>query len=266
MSPDAPILVGAGDIGDCATDGAAQTAALLDSIPGTVFTVGDNAQGTGDASEFANCYDPSWGRHKARTRPVPGNHDYNVPGASAYFDYFGATAGPYGQGYYSARLPAGWLYVGLNSEIATGSESAQHEWLRQTLKAEPATCIVAAWHQPFVSSGPSRGTPRMRALWKLLQDSGADIVLAGHDHFYERLQPVNADEQVDPTLGIRSFIVGTGGGRLMEARNLSPASAARARMWGVLKIFMFAASYSWEFVGVDGTVFDRGNGSCHKPG
>jgi hypothetical protein len=267
-SDSAPILVGAGDIGDCESEGAEKTAELLDQIPGLVFTAGDNGQGTGSAEELARCYDPHWGRHKGRTLPVPGNHDYNVPGASDYFNYFGERAGPAGQGYFARRIGADWLFVSLNSEIPVGPGSPQQQWLRDTLRRERARCIVAAWHQPFVSSGPSRGTPRMGDLWRVLQEHGADIVLQGHDHFYERFVPVTADEQIDAVNGIRSFIVGTGGGRLIGILAKHPASAARARTWGVLKIYLQPTGYEWEFLSAGGGVLDRGRDGCrvdYKP-
>ena len=264
-SADTPILVGAGDIGECESAGASQTAALLDTIGGMVFTTGDNGQSDGSFEEYQNCYDPAWGKQKARTLPVPGNHDYTTPGAPDYFRYFGARAGPPGLGYYSTRVGAGWLFVGLNSEIDVGPNSAQVQWLRQTLRVEQARCIAAAWHQPFVSSGPSRGTPRMQHLWRILQEFGADIVLQGHDHFYERFAPVNADEQVDHANGIRSFLVGTGGARLMNVVARHPASVARARIWGVLKVFLFSDRYEWEFLSVGGTVMDRGRDNCVGP-
>src|SRR4051812_4354706 len=132
-----PVFVGAGDIAACDSDGAAATARLLDQIEGTVFTLGDNAYNSGTAEEFRDCYDPTWGRHKARTRPSPGNHDYVTPGAASYYDYFGESAGPERRGYYSFELGA-WHIISLNSEINAGPESAQAQWLVADLAAHPA--------------------------------------------------------------------------------------------------------------------------------
>ena len=97
------VLVAAGDI---ASNNFSQnaTAALLTQVvaanPATVVAaLGDLAYDNGSAADFADRYEPTWGRHKGRTRPSPGNHDYVTRGASAYFDYFGAAAGPRGEGY-----------------------------------------------------------------------------------------------------------------------------------------------------------------------
>src|SRR5436309_1180013 len=101
-----PVLVGAGDIADCTTDTDSATATLLDAIDGTVFAAGDNAYFFGSAADYTNCYEPTWGRHKARTRPAPGNHEYLSPAAAPYFAYFGLHAGPAGRGYYSYNMGA----------------------------------------------------------------------------------------------------------------------------------------------------------------
>ena len=143
------VFVGAGDIATCGSNNDAATATLLDNIPGTVFTIGDNSYPSGTSSEFTNCYEPTWGRHKARTRPVPGNHDYDTPGGSGYFGYFGAAAGTPGQGYYSYDLGQ-WHIITLNSEIARTPSSPQMQWLRADLAAHTNLCTLALWHEPFV--------------------------------------------------------------------------------------------------------------------
>src|SRR5262245_62097837 len=126
------ILVGAGDIADCSTTGSQLTSRLLDGIPGTVFTAGDNAYPVASEANYRECYDPTWGRHKARTRPVPGNHEYETAGAAPYFDYFGLNAGPQGLGYYSYTVGT-WRVLALNREIDVGTGSAQVAWLRSEL-------------------------------------------------------------------------------------------------------------------------------------
>ncbi|MDQ2995544.1 MAG: hypothetical protein M3R61_00590 [Chloroflexota bacterium] len=147
-----PVLVGAGDIADCASSGDQATANLLDSIAGTVFTAGDNAYPSGAASDFSNCQAPTWGRHKARTFPAPGNHEYITSGASGYFGYYGASAGPSGRGYYSYDVGA-WHIISLNSEIGGSAMSAQIQWLKDDLAAHPAACTLSYWHRPVFSSG-----------------------------------------------------------------------------------------------------------------
>ncbi|MBI2185603.1 MAG: metallophosphoesterase [Acidobacteria bacterium] len=253
------VLVGAGDIGDCTTGGADQTAALL-ALGDIVFTAGDNAYPRGSVDDFRRCYDPSWGPFRARTRPSPGNHDYETAGASAYFSYFGANAGPSGLGYYS--FPVGdWTVLSLNSNIAVGAGSAQAEWVRRELERIRPRCLAAIWHHAFVSSGAG-ADPRMRDLWRILQAFGAELVIAAHDHFYERLAPVDASGNPSST-GIRPFIVGTGGAPLTVPIARHPASEVQASRWGVLRLILRSDSYQWAFVPVSGgAVVDTGTGPC----
>ncbi len=257
------VLVGAGDIAVCGSQATEATASLLDDVPGTVFTAGDNAYPSGTAGDFRQCYGPTWGRHRSRTRPTPGNHEYETAGASAYFDYFGPNAGPYGLGYYS--FSAGdWLVLSLNSNIDASAISSQAEWLRSTLEASTTRCVAAIWHHPLFSSGTNGGDPRMREMWRILQQFGAEIVISGHDHQYERFALLDADGRPDPN-GIRSFVVGTGGATLTGLRALRPGSEARGDAWGVLKLTLRADSYDWAFLPIPGSpaFSDAGAGVCH---
>jgi len=264
------VLVGAGDIANCdisGGSGAVATARLLDRIPGTVFTVGDHAYPSGTAKQFQDCYDPSWGRHKARTRPSPGNHDYRTANAKAYFDYFGASAGPERRGYYSYSLGA-WHIVSLNSFIAADRRSPQIEWLRKDLSENRTSCTLAYWHTPVFSSGPhgseARTTAHMLDVWRVLYEFGADVVINGHDHVYERFAPQDPKGKPDPKKGIREFIVGTGGAGLYNLRQIRPNSEARgARAYGVLKLTLGAIDYTWEFVtGAGEPIQDSGTSLC----
>ena len=205
------VLVGAGDIASCGSSGDEATAALLDGIAGTVFTTGDNVYESGTASEFANCYGPSWGRHRARTRPVPGNHDWNTANAQGYRDYFGFGPGPL---WYSYNL-GNWHVVVLDSNCGNvggcGAGSAQHTWLVNDLAADTRACTVALWHHPRFSSGGEHGSSNATAaFWTALYADGAEVILNGHDHDYERFAPQNPSAVADPN-GIREFVVGTGG-------------------------------------------------------
>ncbi len=229
----------------------------------TVFTLGDNAYESGTAKQFRDCYNPTWGRHKARTRPSPGNHDYVTPGAAAYYDYFGESAGPDRHGYYSFELGA-WHIVSLNSEIDAGPESAQAQWLAADLAAHPAACTLAYWHKPIFSSGSVHGNDRhMRPIWNILVHAGADVVLNGHDHIYERFAPQTVDGVADPQ-GMREFIVGVGGAEPYGIGEIQPNSEVRAKgLFGVLKLTLHAASYDWEFVPAKAGAFsDAGNAGC----
>ncbi len=263
--PGSEVFVGAGDIASCSSSGDEATATVLDNIAGTVFTLGDNAYESGTATEFANCYDPSWGRHKTRTRPSPGNHDYVTSGASAYYAYFGANAGSPSTGYYSYDL-GDWHIIALNSNIARTTGSTQEQWLRADLAANTKSCTLAYWHHPRFSSGLEHGDDvSMQPLWQALYDANADVILSGHDHDYERFAPQTPAGVADPARGIREFIVGTGGRSHYSLGTLKANSEIfDATTYGVLKLTLAAGSYNWQFVPVAGGAFtDSGSGSCH---
>jgi hypothetical protein len=266
-----PVLVGAGDIASCDDlAGAEATAKLIDKIPGTVFAAGDLAYPDGSDEQFAKCYGPTWGRFKQRTRPAPGNHEYHKSGGSGYTRYFGAAAGDPGKAYYSYELGA-WHVVVLNSECAEvgGCEanSPQAQWLARDLAEHRATCTLAYFHKPLFSSGGKHGNAvEMKPLWDVLYHAGADVVINGHDHDYERFAPQDPEGRVDEAHGIREFVVGTGGKnshRTMGAAK--PNSAARNDdTFGVLKLTLHASGYDWEFVPEAGKTFrDVGSGACH---
>lgn len=255
------VLVGAGDIALCGP-AADATARLLDTIVGSVFTAGDNTYPTGSADNFTKCYEPTWGRHKARTFPSPGNHEYEVSGAGPYFSYFGPAAGPPGLGYYSYDLGS-WHVLSLNSNISGQPGSPQYEWIRSDLALRARPCTLAYWHHPVFSSGPNGNLPVMREIWRLLDQAEVDVVIVGHDHDYERFAPQDADGRPNPR-GIREFVVGTGGGPLYQQTVVKPNSEVRdSHTWGVLKLTLRANAYDWEFVPVDGQPFrDSGSSEC----
>jgi hypothetical protein len=261
------VLVGAGDIAACRSSGDEATAALLDAIDGTVFTLGDNVYDSGTGRELADCYAPTWGRHKARTRPAPGNHDYGTASASGYFGYFGAAAGDPSTGYYSYDLGA-WHIIVINSncEPVGGCQpgSPQEAWLRADLAAHPVDCTLAYWHHPRFSSGPHGGADELRAIWQALYEHGADVVLAGHDHDYERFAPQDPDGNSDPQRGMRQFVVGTGGRSHYRFGHIQPNSEVRnSDTFGVLKLTLSSADYAWEFIPEAGKMFtDAGSAEC----
>jgi hypothetical protein len=263
-----PVLVGAGDIASCASSGDEATAKLLDGISGTVFAAGDTVYEDGTAEEFANCYDPSWGRHKARTYPIPGNHEYHTANATGYFGYFGAAAGDPARGYYSYDLGQ-WHIVALNSVCAQvgGCEatSPMVTWLKQDLAANPRACTLAYVHHPLFSSGPHGNQTFMRPTWDALYAADADVVISGNDHDYERFAPQNPSGAADQARGIREFVVGTGGNSLYSFTTVRPNSEVRySGGYGVLKLTLHPSSYDWQFVSEAGKSFaDSGSGQCH---
>lgn len=265
-----PVLIAAGDISNCNRTEDEATAQLLDNIPGTLVTLGDNAYPDGTLTQFNDCYGPSWGRHKARTRPAPGNHDYHTPGAAGYYSYFGAAASPLDsnctsncKGYYSYDLGA-WHIIALNSEINLAAGSAQELWLRADLASHQNVCTLAYWHKPRFSSGLHGNNSGVQPLWQALYDYGADVVLNGHDHAYERFAPQNPNGQADLAQGIRQFVVGTGGAGLYTFPIIRPNSEVRNnKSWGVLKITLHPTSYNWEFTPIAGQSFtDVGSAYC----
>ena len=282
--PPAPIVFsGAGDMVKCAKPSKSKkkkpkvnadllTAALLDTMPGKIFTIGDNVYESGSAAEFANCYDPSWGRFKARTYPTIGNHEYELGNADGYFGYFGAAAGPRDKGYYSFDLGPSWHVIVLNSNtsfVPAKAGSAQEAWLRADLAANTRPCTIALWHHPrFYSNSSSRGGTRgsMKPLWDDLYAANAEIVLNGHSHFYERFAPMDPDGQPDAARGIREFIVGTGGKSISVMSRRRPNSEAfNGAVYGVLRLTLDVDAYHWRFVPVPGakTYADSGTTRCH---
>ena len=261
------VMVGAGDIAHCSTSTDEATAKLLDGISGTVFTLGDNAYNSGTSAEFKNCYDPTWGRHKARTKPSVGNHEYLTSGASGYFGYFGLAAGDPKKGYYSYDR-GDWHVIVLNSncsKVACAAGSTQEKWLRANLANHPNKCTLAYFHAPLYSSGEHGNSTYVRPFWKALYQANADVVLSGHDHSYERFAPQNPYGTFDSARGIREFVVGTGGTYLRPFGTIKPNSVSRnATAHGVLKLTLNTGGFAWKFVPVAGKNFtDSGSASCH---
>ena len=275
--PADPILVGAGDIARCGRQEGEQTAQLLDQVVAggvetVVFTAGDNAYESGTFQEYEQCYGPSWGRHKDRTRPVLGNHEYELGSADGYFEYYGAIAGDPEEGYNSYDLGA-WHIIVLNSSdhcraVSCDADSSQLQWLLADLAEHSNFCMLAMWHAPLFTTGLEGGSARyIRPFWEVLYDNGADVIVNGHEHSYERFAPQTPDGIQEPIYGIRQFVVGTGGDSLNAFAN-SPAPNSEVRndaTHGVLRLTLHPATYDWEFIPIAGQEFrDAGSGECHK--
>jgi 3',5'-cyclic AMP phosphodiesterase CpdA len=259
------VFAGAGDIAVCGSDAAERTAQLLDRLPGFVFSLGDNVYPHSTVDLLLKCYEPTWGRHRARTFASPGNHDWEVQAGTPYFGYFGAAAGPAGLGYHSFTI-GGWHVLSLNSNIAADAASPQYRWAKQDAAANPGACTLAMWHHPVFNSGSYGNDSRMKDVWRMLDATGVDLVITGHEHSYERFAPQDADGRPDP-LGIRQFVVGTGGADRRPFVMIQPNSEARSSdTWGVLKLVLRASSYEWEFLPVEGAAFrDAGSSDCVRP-
>ena len=268
-------LVGAGDIAWCGNLlGAEATARLIEAIPGTVFAAGDLVYNNGTFEEFQNCYQATWGKFKDRTMPAPGNHEYDGFGASSYFRYWGKRAGDPTKGYYSYDL-GGWHIVVLNTNCSIkvlggcAKDSPQEAWLREDLAKHADACIIAYGHHSLFSSGilPSHAIhPELRAFWQDLYEAHADLILAGHEHSYERFAPQTPEGELDEVNGIRQFVVGTGGRSHTPLGFAAQNSEVRnADTFGVLKLTLTYKSYRWEFIPQPGMGFtDSGEGTCHN--
>lgn len=282
-----PVIAAAGDIGCDPTDpgynGGNGTAdrcrqrATSDLLVGAglaaVLPLGDIQYVSPTAARIKAVYDPTWGRVKSISRPVLGNHD----GAGAgYFDYFNGPgapngpAGPRGRGYYSYDVGA-WHIVALNSnctQVSCGAGSIQERWLRADLAAHPAACTLAYWHHPRYSSGHDGSHITLSAFWSALHAAGAEVVLSGHSHNYERFAPKNAQGKLSPT-GIRQFVVGTGGAFMtgIGTSRISGSEVIQNDTFGVLKLILHSTGYDWRFVPIAGRTWtDAGSGQCHGPG
>jgi hypothetical protein len=307
-----PVLYAAGDIARCDAPNDEATAAIvkagLAANPNSaVAMLGDGAYPGGTLDEYNTCYGPAWGQFLDKTLPTPGNHDYGKtagPRAPGYVGYFGnrlnqldpsGVAADDQKGWYSYDLGA-WHIISLNwwckNNLAgvnnCAADSEQLRWLQADLARTQAKCMIAIWHNArFFSSAlenhggppaaPSSDSEKSKEFWKVLQAAGADVVLSGHQHFYERFDkmssdaPTKGDEQgtVDPN-GMRQFVVGTGGGELMSFNPAHPPARGsqfrRDTIYGVLKLTLHETSYDWEFIGADGTpagtVLDSGTDVC----
>jgi hypothetical protein len=257
-----PVITAAGDICGSSTDCAA-TANLLDSLnPTAVLTLGDNAYNDGSLTEYNSYYKPNWGRQDGKIYPAPGNHEFHTANAQGYRDYFGARAPAL---YYSYDLGA-WHLISLPGDdtMSASAGSAQEVWLKADLAAHPSQCILAYWHEPRFSSGAEHGSDStFDPIWRDLYAAGADVVLNGHDHEYERFAPQNPSGVADPK-GIREFVVGTGG--VSHYTFGAPVANSEVRdntSFGVLKLTLHSGGYDWQFVPAAGSSFtDSGSGSC----
>jgi acid phosphatase type 7 len=271
-APLAEEVVAAGDIASCRTEADEATAELVEGTDGTVLALGDVAYPRGTVANFEECYEPSWGRFKERTKPVPGNHEYYTEGARGYFEYFGEAAGDPEEGYYSYDLGT-WHVVALNSnceEVRCGPGSSQTRWLEEDLAAnDEVRCTLAYMHHPRFSSGEEHGSTAggVEKLWEALYEAHTDVVLSGHEHNYERFSAQDPQGRADPQRGIRQFVVGTGGGggeRPISSEPIANSEVAINNIDGVLKIALQPKGYEWEFVPVEGESFtDSGAAQCH---
>ena len=250
-----------GDTGWCGSPVMTALARLMETLGGDILFAGDLAYDRGTLDEFRRCFEPAFGRLRTRSWAVPGNHEYMTSGATGFFSYFGNRAGPDVSGYYALRI-AGWQVLMLNSNVPMTRGSRQFEFVRQQMQAAPR-CTLAVWHHPFDSSGPNGPNSNQRELWELLYDNNADVVVAAHDHLYERHAPMSGSLQSDPVRGVRLFISGGGGAPPYQRARAARNSEVMISTHGVLRLKLEPALYEWEFLGINGNVLDRGLNICH---
>jgi concanavalin A-like lectin/glucanase superfamily protein/calcineurin-like phosphoesterase family protein len=282
-----PVIAAAGDIacdpgdsgynGGNGTSGRCQQRATSNLIVNTgltgIVTLGDEQYDEASLTKFQQVYAGTWGRANSLNHPGIGNHEYLTPAAAGYFDYFNGVgnqngvAGPRDKGYYSFNLGT-WHIVELNSncsKVACSSGSSQDQWLRADLAANPTKCTLAFWHHPRWSSGLAGSNSNMGTLVTDLYRAGAEVILTGHDHLYERYAPQSPSAAAEPATGLREFIVGTGGKSLVDWSSIKPNSQVRNNTtFGVLRMTLHPSSYDWKFVPIAGQSFtDSGSTSCH---
>jgi hypothetical protein len=271
-TPTPAVLMGAGDVVVCGVDHDEQTAAIIEQqlalFPNaTVFIAGDNVNESGRAVEYRNCFTPSWGHFLDRIRPVPGNHDMMTDQGAPYYAYFGKAAGEPGEGYYSYNLGS-WHIVALNSNcdvIACGKNSYQVQWLREDLQKNQQICTLLYWHHPRFGSGLEGSVGLVSSFWRTAYEFGAEVVVNGNDHDYERFAPQDPDGNLDLERGIREFVVGTGGAELRGWGTIKPNSEVRDNQThGVILFELYPDHYTWNFLPSEGGTFtDQGIGFCH---
>jgi hypothetical protein len=260
-------LLAAGNVGYCPEANDEATGALLGTLPGRILALGDLAYPQGSAADYANCFDPAWGMHKARIHPIAGNHDWHEAGAQPYFDYFGAAAGTPGEGWYSFDV-GNWHVVGVQgdcNEFAAGCAptSPQGLWLQADLAANSKPCTLVFTHFPRFSSIFGVDDTQL-PFWQIFYQHGVDVVLTAHAHNYERYARQNPAGGAEPTRGIRQFVIGTGGRGLSDpAVTLPNRQVQQSSTFGVLRLALSNTSYAWQFHGVGpGTFTDSGSEEC----
>jgi len=269
-----PVLMAAGDIA-CSPSKAAfkggdgtatkcrqkYTAGLLSGAD-WVLPLGDEQYEDGDLADFNASYDLSWGAYKANSRPVPGNHEYQTPGGAGYYSYFGSAAGDPNLGYYAWDVGT-WHLLALNSNVSMAKGSDQYKWVESELASHSNACVAAYWHEPRFRSA-KKNVAKFQPVWDLLYQYGAEFVLNGHAHNYERFAPLTPAGTIDRVRGVREFIAGTGGDSHSDlTTGDSRVEAAQKTTYGVLKLTLHASSYDWEFLPETGTWTDSGTSSCH---
>jgi acid phosphatase type 7 len=244
-------VAAAGDIARVDKPGTNQkkTANLITSMnPDRVLELGDAQYQHGEYSQFLRSYDPTWGAFKNITLPVLGNHEYETTDADGYFRYFaeqlsvrGSTATDPDTGYYSLNV-GDWHVVALNSNCRFASCSAQVTWLKNNVAADDHQCELVMYHDPG-----------RKDFEKAAAAAGVDLILTGHRHQYERWERIHG-------LNVRLFVVGTGG----ESSG-SPSSQADDgyKGYGVLRLDLSPADYTWKFISISGSTKDSGSDSCH---
>jgi len=239
----------------------------FNSNPAAVLSLGDSQYESGTLAAYNQAYDPSWGRVRSITKPIPGNHEYLTSGASGYFNYFGTAAGNTSKSWYSYDVGT-WHLVALNGECGfiggCQQGSPEEQWLAADLAAHPDQCTLVYWHEPRFSSGALGSDAAYAPFWRTAHAAGVDIVLNGHEHNYERFAPQDADGASDAT-GPREFVVGTGGAETTPAGATQPNSELfQGDLHGALKLTLRSGSYDWSFQNDGSSAFtDSGSAPCH---
>ena len=249
------VFVGASNVGNCKEKGTFATGELLKKVmtehpDAIVWGVGDNQYNDGSQEEYDNCYNASgWGDYLGKTLAAVGDHDKDL---NVWINNFSDENGSLlqdstvtGETYFSYER-GNWLIVGLDSQ---NKPSGQLAWLENLLQNSSAPCTLAMWHHPG----------KLTEAYELLYKYGADVILLGHAHYYQRFSVQDAGGNVDNEFGIRQFIVATGGASLSS---VSGGEASQS-VFGITKFVLGEDAYSWEFMPIEGTFKDQGSAKCH---
>lgn len=238
-------------VGDGADGGeaASELAELISSSAADRFLYLGDVYDDGTAQEYVYNYAAVYGKLDAITSPTPGNHEWDNR-AEGYDVYWAGHAGGRAPYYYAFRL-AGWELISLNSASDFDSGSDQLEWLSDEL-SEDGTCRLAFWHVPRFAAGKYGDDATLQPFWDELEGR-ASLVVNGHDHNYQRFEPVD---------GITQIIAGAGGHELYPVDENPRLAASNDEDYGAVRLELSQGEASYEYLDAEESVLDEGTVRC----
>ena len=267
----APVVMAVGDLVSSASN--RNSIAVRDVVkaqsPTQVLMLGDYQYTYGSMSAILGGADKIWGPKPGGLwpliKPTAGpTHDITSCTESDYNAYWGVA----GMQPYSFDLGA-WHVISLPSAAYRYgcNTAAVLTWLKSDLAAHRNVCTLAFWHEPYWTRATStHGRETSLKPWvQALYDAGADVILSGHQHDYQRFAPQNPSDGLDSARGIREFVVGSGGIGFYPFTGSAPnVEASDAATYGALKLTLNPTGYDWAFLRAAGGSFtDSGTTACH---